>query len=248
MGVKRLIIANVAVYAALKIAWITLPEIPSDFEQLLTWLALPSSPAMLATRPWTLLTYAFVQVDFLHLLVNMLWLGWFGSLLASSKSPGEVVKIYCAGALAGAVFFIAQSALTGDISSQLTGASASVGAIVAATTMLMPRHEVKLVIPGSLPLWCVAPVAFISFFTGPETTLWAHIGGILTGVAFFLVWRRSVRRVSGKIRKKMAGRIAKVDLLEKARTSGFSSLTDDERLQLFDIADSAAHKPQPRHR
>lgn len=85
MNCRRLIYINIAVYVALKLLWLLLPDVPADFEAVLQWIALPASAADALPRPWTLLSYSFVQVDFIHLLVNMLWLGWFGTILSGLR-------------------------------------------------------------------------------------------------------------------------------------------------------------------
>ena len=43
-------------------------------------LALPADLDILATRPWTLITYMFLHKSFIHILVNILWLYWFGKV------------------------------------------------------------------------------------------------------------------------------------------------------------------------
>ena len=38
------------------------------------WFELPSSFSSFITKPWSIITYAFLHGDFLHILFNMLWL------------------------------------------------------------------------------------------------------------------------------------------------------------------------------
>lgn len=44
------------------------------------WLAVPSSPERLLSRPWTVFTYMFLHENFFHLLFNMVTL-YFGSVI-----------------------------------------------------------------------------------------------------------------------------------------------------------------------
>lgn len=239
MNCRKLIYANIAVYVALKLLWLLLPENPSDFEAILPWIALPASLPAALSRPWTLLSYSFVQVDFLHLLVNMLWLGWFGSILTELRGNRPVWLLYLAGAAAGATGFLIQSYILAPATSiTLTGASAATAAIVVAATALSPRYRVRLLFLGEIPVIIVAPIALISFFSGTQAAVGAHIGGILAGCAAAWFWRRRTRINTEKVRIFMRRQSRKQALLDKARSSGYGSLSDSERIELFNLTDN----------
>ncbi len=218
-----------------KLTWIVLRDATS-IETLLSWVALPTICADLLRRPWTTITYAFVQIDFLHLLINMLWLGWFGSMLSSLRRANYILRIYFAGALSGALCFILYNLWWNAEAAYLTGASAATAAIISATAIYAPRHRTKIILIGNIPLYAVAIIALISFTTGTAETICAHMGGAIAGGAFAWKWRTSPHRASATIRKKMKQRNRKNEILEKARVSGYASLSESERLQLFDLA------------
>ena len=90
------------------------------------------------------MTFAFVQVDFLHLLVNMLILLFFGRRLGNLSRQRLFWLIYIAGALAGALTFAATAR---DASDSLVGSSASVMAVTVAAAVANPRHRV-VIFPG----------------------------------------------------------------------------------------------------
>ena len=46
----------------------------------LKWLRLESTFSETIIQPWSILTYAFLHYDFLHLLFNMLWLYFIGRM------------------------------------------------------------------------------------------------------------------------------------------------------------------------
>lgn len=240
MDTKRLILLNLAVYAALKLAWLLLPEVPADFEAILAWIALPSDAVTLLTRPWTILTYSVVQVDFLHLLVNMLWLWWFGAILGNMRGGRAVGITYLIGALAGGAVYAIEGFFMAGNGGELTGASAATAAIVTAVTLNQPRYPVHLFLVGRVPLWLIAPVALLSFFTGDASTIAVHFAGVAVGVAVWYRWRHQYKAKTEQVRRMMQNTARRNVILEKARTSGFASLTDDERRQLFDMT--------PRHR
>ncbi len=224
---------------ALKLLWLLLPENPSDFEAILPWVALPASFKVALSRPWTLLSYSFVQVDFLHLLVNMLWLGWFGTILTELRGNRPVWLLYLAGSISGAIGFLAQSAIW-PVSPDmiLTGASAATAAIVAGVTVISPRYRVRLMFLREIPIIVIAPIAIISFFSGSPAALGAHAGGLLAGCAAAGLWRRQTKMNMEKTRSLMRHHSRKQILLDKARASGYCSLSETERIELFNLTDN----------
>jgi membrane associated rhomboid family serine protease len=97
----RLIYVNLAVFLVLKILFVILYLFKADaiFAELVTWLSLPSNIAMLAIRPWTLLTYMFLHLDFLHILMNLLWLYWFGKIFLMYFDERKLLGLYLMGGL-----------------------------------------------------------------------------------------------------------------------------------------------------
>jgi membrane associated rhomboid family serine protease len=85
-------------------------------------------------RYWSLLTYAFIHADWLHLAMNSFWMLAFGSLVARRLTPGGFLLLSGGGAIAGA---LAYYALHPGQSAVLVGASAAVSAQVAGATRYM---------------------------------------------------------------------------------------------------------------
>lgn len=85
-------------------------------------------------RYWSLVTYAFIHADWLHLAMNSFWMLAFGSLVARRLTVSGFLLLSGAGAIAGALayygFHPGQSAV-------LVGASAAVSAQVAGATRYM---------------------------------------------------------------------------------------------------------------
>lgn len=79
---SRLITVCFLVWAA--IGLLSLIDTPAAYTAV-AWLAEPAAPAALLTRPWTAITYMFVHVDFIHLVINMMWLMMFGRLLCGTS-------------------------------------------------------------------------------------------------------------------------------------------------------------------
>ena len=145
-----LVIANLAVYLVMFAGWMLrgfFPELPEKMVGLLTF---PGDPRELLFVPWTSVTYMFTQISFLHLTVNMLWLAGFGAMMKGDW--WQTAGAYLAGGIAGAVAFSMYTIYAGLPGEHLAGASASVIAVVAATTILTPERRVRLLFIGDIRL------------------------------------------------------------------------------------------------
>lgn len=170
--VKRLLIANAAVFLLL---WL----VPALFP----YLAL--DPRTVLTQPWTLLTYSFLHGGFWHLAFNMLALFFFGPPLEARWGGREFLKFYLVCALGGAAFsFIFAS------HSVVVGASAAVFGIMLAFALNWP--DAPIYIFGIFPVkakWLVAVLAGISLLsavsgTQDGTAHFAHLGGFVAGFLY----------------------------------------------------------------
>ena len=142
---EALIAINVVVFVVLRLIMTAqlLFNVPGD--GLMRWVELPSQPATLLSRPWTLITYMFAHVDFLHILFNMLWFYWLGRIFMDYFHPKQLASLYVMGGLGGAALYLLAYNLLPVFSHQpsfLLGASASILAIVVATAAYVPdRHH-----------------------------------------------------------------------------------------------------------
>lgn len=227
---------NAAIFLALHIAAIFLgPETVGSFAE--NALEMPPGLQQLMSRPWTPVCYMFVQYDFTHLLFNMLWLIWFGSMLTEAGHRRAATVAYPAGGLAGALLFLAFSSMTGK-TAYLTGSSAAVIAVVMTAAVVMPRHRVAIILLGEIEIRWIAvfAIAFdlISMTGGTLSAHIAHLGGaiagIICGIAVNLIDRR---RSSPQTSHENA---TLDDILDKIRLSGYDSLTPGERATLFNTS------------
>lgn len=211
-----------------------------------TLLGLPSSLTALAAVPWTPLTYMFVHTDILHLIFNMLWLFWFGEIIAAERTPRRTIAVYFAGGLAGAAAYIIFSLIRVS-SHTLFGASASILALMAYAAVIAPNFPVRLVFIGVIKLkWIALACTLLAFVGIGGSSLPAHIGGSLAGLIFALPRRHTkpstpiARFTNTDVRrfKKAAIHSAKSDqerldvLLDKIRLSGFDSLSPREKEEI----------------
>jgi len=167
----------------------------------LDWLALPADFGMLASRPWTLLTYMFLHFGFLHILFNLLWLYWMGQIFLGYFDQGKLVTIYLLGGICGGLFYVAGYNLFPVFSeivvdSRLLGASASVIAIVTALAIHAPNHTLYLMFLGPVKMKYIALFSVLMYVIGISSTNaggnLAHLGGAFWGIVYILQLRRGI--------------------------------------------------------
>ena len=169
------------------------------FDGFLDYLAVPANLEVLARRPWTFISYMFLHVDFIHILMNLLWLYWFGSIFIQELGVKKLLSTYILGGLVGGllyvifynVFPVFEEVKAGSVA---LGASASVMAVVVATATYQPERRMNLVFIGPVKIIYIALIMFIvtsmvdfSVNTGGKI---AHIGGALMGFTFAHYFKR----------------------------------------------------------
>ena len=128
------------------------------------WFSLSSNFADLAWKPWSIILYAFLHSGFFHLLFNMLMLFFVGRLFLTFFIQKQLLGVYILSAIFSGLFYVLGYTfiplLAGHIAG-LTGASASVMAILIATTTYSPLYEVRLMLIGNVKLWHIAIVFIV---------------------------------------------------------------------------------------
>ncbi|MBN2663281.1 MAG: rhomboid family intramembrane serine protease [Bacteroidales bacterium] len=156
----------------------------------LEFISVPATMHNLLFKFWTPLTYMFVQVDFFHILGNMLWLYFMGSILIQHLKETDFLALYFVGGIAGAIVYIISFNLFPIFSDEkiysiLLGASASVTAIVIAIATLKPNEVVYFF--GIIKIKLVYLAAFLIIYDifllkGDNAGgHFAHIGGAIYG-------------------------------------------------------------------
>ncbi len=191
----RLIIINIAVFIFLTLVAITgyLLNNQGLAAGAVNIFSVPASAGALLLRPWTLITYMFTHKDIWHILFNMLWLYWFGTIFLHYIGQKKLVAVYLLGGISGAILYIISfnifPAFTGMVAdSSAIGASASVMAVVIAIAVYVPDYTVNLFLLGRIKIKYMALAIFIltSFmdFSVNSGGKIAHIGGALFGYMY----------------------------------------------------------------
>ena len=201
-SLMRLIYINIAVFIIISVIGIIgfLVENPDISNHAIRFVSVPSSLKTLLFRPWTIITYMFVHKELLHIIVNLLWLYWFGTIFLEYFDQKKLVAVYILGGLSGALAYVISynifpvfAAVVED-SIPLLGASASVMAIVVAIAVYVPDYTVMLFLIGRVKIKYIAIVIFIltsvvDFSVNSGGKL-AHIGGALFGYLYILSYRQ----------------------------------------------------------
>jgi len=133
------------------------------FKSGLNWFELPSGFGSFLTRPWAIITYAFIHYDFLHILFNMLWLYVIGRMFLNLFSAKMALNIYFLGAMSGGLLFMLGYTVFPSLfgpTSNLVGASAAVRALLIFICAYMPNQNVRFFVIN-LKLWHVGLVIVI---------------------------------------------------------------------------------------
>ena len=146
---------------------------------------------------WQIITYMFVHGGGFHIFINMFVLLIFGPMVERVLGSRSYLLLFCLSGIGSALLHLA---LTGISDTLMIGASGAVFGILTAYGILFPR-SIVFMFPGiPLPaILAVAVFACLEFFFGafglePGIANWGHLGGILTGAIFMVLWKLEQRR------------------------------------------------------
>lgn len=246
-----LVTANLTVSVVLMIAGFLCGYFHLSDEWTVSMFSVSANPAEVLRHPWTVLTYMVTQYSILHLIINLIWLFWFGRIAVMVISGKGMLRLYLIGGIAGAFFYILASILP-DVHSAgyLCGSSASVLAIMSACAIIAPNMPLRFLF-GEIRLKWLAVICILLAFVGSSTTSVggqiAHAGGLLTGIGIgFLVKtdiisdRLSINQRPRRLSKPRKNRPVRTPVLseeaaENVKNAFANRLSDEERLdQLLD--------------
>lgn len=156
----------------------------------------------------TLFTYAFLHVDWMHLLSNMLFLWIFGDNIEDALGHVRYLIFYF---LCSVFAAYAHIWMNGDSFGPLIGASGAVAGVMGAYVLLFPHARLfvlwMVAIPIPLPIpafWMlgfwIASQLFYAFVSADDPIAWwAHLGGFAAGVVLAAIMkRRGVKFFGGR--------------------------------------------------
>ena len=190
--IEKLIAVNVVVFVSFYFlnTFAFLFNASSGF--LMDWFVFPKEFNDFLTKPWSIITYAFLHSGFWHIASNMIILYFSGKYFVSYLTGKRVLTVYFLGAIFGALLYMLSYNLFPAFSeigdSVLLGASASVMAILIATATYIPHMSVRLMFIGSVKFWWIAAffviLDIIQIPAGNAGGHIAHLGGALFGYLY----------------------------------------------------------------
>lgn len=199
--VTQLIYINVGIFVIIKLFEIVLRLFNFDASEMFNFLALPTSLTQFAHQPWSLFTYMFMHAGIIHILFNMLWLYWFGTIFLELFSARHLLGIYLFGGICGGLLYILSYNVFPFFSpyveySNMVGASASILAIVIATAYKEPNYKIPIFLIGQFKLkyLALATVAVDLLLTTSNNAGGhiSHLGGALAGFWFAASLNRGI--------------------------------------------------------
>jgi membrane associated rhomboid family serine protease len=239
--VQRLLIANVIIYFIQQTVGAGLTS------------ELAFVPALILSRPWTIITYMFLHGGLTHILFNMIALYFFGPRVESRLGTERFFALYFISGISGALLSFLFKPYN-----PIIGASAAIFGVMIAFARFWPRD--RIMIWGIIPIearWLIIITTVMAIVGGVQggsgVADFAHLGGYLGGFLYLLFLERTQgakrfkkQATAGPPPDALQGNWQKVDrkavhavnrdevnrILDKISASGLKSLTPQERLFL----------------
>jgi membrane associated rhomboid family serine protease len=209
-GLVKIILINVIFFVSMSILQVvfTLSGLSSLFVILLNKLMLPAELKTFIFQPWSLISYFFLHMNFMHILWNMLFLYWFGKIIHDNIGNNAIISLYVLGGIIGGLFYMALYNIIPYYSemvsqSLMLGASAGVFSVVVGSATLLPNYTFYLLFLGPVRIKYIALFyVLLSFLdvsgnnAGGEI---AHLGGAFIGFLYIKQLQNGINMGEGII-------------------------------------------------
>lgn len=195
----QLIYINIAVFVA-----VALMNVFRDLFGLATdgfadKIQLPSSFGIFAQQFWSLGSYMFLHINLLHLFFNMICLYWFGQLFLMSFTNKQLIGLYLLGGILGGLLYMVSYSYLSFFEGKtalLSGASASIMALITAAALETPNMPIRLLFIGQIKLKWIAIATILLSILGITSSnaggAIAHIGGAFAGWLWFVLLQKNI--------------------------------------------------------
>ena len=254
-GLIKIIIINIIVFVSVSFIQVilTISGLSSFFTLLINKLMLPASLGTFILQPWSIISYFFLHMNFMHILWNMLFLYWFGKIITDNIGNNALISLYVLGGIIGGLLYMATYNIIpyyGERVSEslMLGASAGVFSVVVGSATLMPNYTFYLLLIGPVRIKYIALFyVLLSFFdvagsnAGGEI---AHLGGAFIGYIFIKQLQNGVNIGEGIINlinlfnKKKRKKESKKDVSQDLRKGSMEPSQDEVDKILDKISDS----------
>ena len=194
-GLIKIILINIIVFVSISVVQVvlTVSGLSTFFTLFINKLMLPASLGTFILQPWSIITYFFLHMSFMHILWNMLFLYWFGKIINDNIGNNALISLYVLGGIIGGLFYMAIYNIVpyyGErvSDSLMLGASAGVFSVVVGSATLMPNYTFYLLLIGPVRIKYIALFyVLLSFFDVAGTNAGgeiAHLGGAFIGYIY----------------------------------------------------------------
>jgi membrane associated rhomboid family serine protease len=171
-----------ALAVAIFIITIFYPDIVSEFSLI---------SALVAARPWTLITKIFLHADWIHLIYNMIGLLVFGSILEHYVGGRRFLLIFFGTGLAAGIGSLA-------FYNSTIGASGAIFGVMGCLAIIRPR-QLAWALGAPMPMLAAAVVwavlDFALFFSADNIAHASHLIGLAAGAIIGLELRVRLPRM-----------------------------------------------------
>ena len=256
-NLNKIIYLNIIFFVIIKVCSSIFFLFEINTNEFFNKLYLPAEINLIKLQPWSIFSFMFIHLNFVHLIFNMLWLYFIGNIFLQWLDDKQLIFIYLLGGISGGLFFVLCynyiPLLQKNIENTLAlGASASIFAIMMAITIYKPDHKIQIPFIQKIKLKNITiflTIYYIVSLSGGNTGGYlAHIGG---GIFSFIYMKqlntskifKSIFKNSSKFNEKDSDYIynqkqnkknKEIDIiLEKISKSGYKSLNKKEKEILF---------------
>ena len=256
-NLNKIIYLNIIFFVIIKVCSSIFFLFEINTNEFFNKLYLPAEINLIKLQPWSIFSFMFIHLNFVHLIFNMLWLYFIGNIFLQWLDEKQLIFIYLLGGISGGLFFVLCynyiPLLEKNIENTLAlGASASIFAIMMAITIYKPNHKIQIPLIQKIKLKNITvflTIYYIVSLSGGNTGGYlAHIGG---GIFSFIYMKqlntskifKSIFKNSSKFNEKDSDYIynqkqnkknKEIDIiLEKISKSGYKSLNKKEKEILF---------------
>ena len=188
------------------------------------------------TKPWSILTYAFIHHGLFELIFMIILLVFSTNSIANLLGKKITINLFFLGIFFGAIAYL----LSGS-KGPLIGASAGISSLLFFLLLLSPNLGVRIFRFSIEFKYIMAFILFTDFLkliSPGQFGVYSHIGGYLVGIYYYYSLYGFPKKVSVQNHKKrktnFRNKQNKIDMiLDKISKSGYDSLSDEEKEYLF---------------
>jgi len=188
------------------------------------------------TKPWSILTYAFIHQGLFELIFMIILLLFSSNSITNLLGKKITINLFFLGIFFGGVAYL----LSGSKGS-LIGSSAGISSLLFFLLLLSPNLGVRIfrfTIEFKYIMAFILFTDFLKLISPGQFGVYSHIGGYLVGIYYYYSLYGFPKKVSVQNHKKrqtnFRNKQKKIDMiLDKISKSGYDSLSDEEKEYLF---------------